>query len=180
MVMIAAEADFTRSNLYRYFATREEVFLDILKEDLTEWVVGLDERLGERPRSIREFAERWIDSLLEHPQMLGLLAILSTTLESGSSVAALAAFKRRMATIHRREIAHIVGVFPALTPRAAHRLILLRSSLIVGAFPAMNPTPKQIKAMGEAGVATEPREYRDMMIASVASFMSSLGAGPSQ
>jgi TetR/AcrR family transcriptional regulator len=46
MGMIAEEAAFTRSNLYRYFTTREEVFLSILKEDLVAWVRALPEDLG--------------------------------------------------------------------------------------------------------------------------------------
>ncbi len=35
--MIAKEADFTRSNLYRYFETKEEIFLELLKHDIGVW-----------------------------------------------------------------------------------------------------------------------------------------------
>ena len=176
LVMIAKEASFTRSNIYRYFATREEVFLDLLKNDLTEWVDQLGSWLTPEAHTIAEFAARWIDSLLEHPQMLSLLAILGTKLEAGSSVKALAEFKRQMTVIHRREIHSLMGAFRELTLRQAHTLILFRSSLIVGAFPAMEPTPKQIEAMAEARIDFNPEEYRDMMVAGVEVFARSLMA----
>ena len=148
LVMIAEEASFTRSNIYRYFA----------------------------PGSLTtgEFAARWIDSLLEQPRMLGLLAILGTKLEAGSSVDALAEFKRQLTVIHRREISTLIAAFPEFTPRQAHTLILFRSSLIVGAFPAMQPTPKQIEAMAEVSIEFNPAEYRDMMVAGVEVFALSL------
>lgn len=181
LVMIAKEASFTRSNLYRYFATRQEVFLDLLNHDLTAWVDRLGTWLTPGSLTIEEFAARWIDSLLEEPQMLGLLAILGTKLEAGSSVKALAEFKRQMTVIHRREIDTLMAAFPELTARKAHTLILFRSSLIVGAFPAMQPTPKQIEAMAEARIEFNPREYRDTMVAGVEVFTRSLmktGADP--
>lgn len=176
LVMIAKEASFTRSNLYRYFATREEVFLDLLKDDLTEWVDRLTDWLVPGSMTMGEFAARWIDSLLENRRMLSLLAILGTTLEAGSSVEALTEFKRRMTTIHLKEIDRLVAAFPQLTPRQAHTLILFRSSLIVGAFPAMQPTPKQIEAMTAAKIDFDPTAYRDMMVAGVEVFLRSLAA----
>lgn len=174
LVMIAEEASFTRSNIYRYFATKEEVFLDLLKFDLTEWVDQLGSWLTPGALTIGAFAARWIDCLLEYPRMLGLLSILGTKLEADSSVTALAEFKRQLTVIHRKEIGTLIAAFPEFTPRQAHKLILFRSSLIVGAFPAMHPTPKQIKAMAEAGIEFNPTEYRDIMVAGIEVFARSL------
>ena len=172
--MIAKEASFTRSNIYRYYATKEEVFLDLLKEDLTEWVRVLRGWLDPGGLTVSEFAARWIDSLLEHRLMLRLLSILGTKLEAGSSVQALASFKRQMKVIHRSEIESLRAAFPELTVQGAHSLILLRSSLVVGAFPAMQPTQKQLDAMAEAEVAFEPEAYRDAMVGGVEAYLGSM------
>lgn len=174
LVMIATESSFTRSNIYRYYATKEEVFLDILKEDLTEWVHNLRSWLDAGGMTVPEFAARWIDSLLEHRLMLRLLSVLGTTLEAGSSVDALAVFKRQISVIHRSEIQSLRSAFPALTVRNAHSLILLRSCLVVGAFPAMQPTQKQIDAMAISNVPFEPEAYRDTMVAGVEAYLESM------
>ena len=36
-VSIAREAKFTRSNLYKYFSSKEEIFLEFLKHDIILW-----------------------------------------------------------------------------------------------------------------------------------------------
>lgn len=169
--MIARAAGFTRSNIYRYFATREEVFLDILQADLTAWIAGLADWIAPGAHTVPAFVERWVDSLLEHPHMLGLLAVLGTKLEEGSSIEALAAFKRQSRENHLREIGHLTRAFPGLAQRDAHKAIQMRSALVVGAFPAIFPTQKQREAMDQAGIPFPGGDYRDAMVAAIESFM---------
>ncbi len=176
LVLIAKQARFTRSNLYRYFATKEEVFLEILKEDLTDWVAALDDWFTSDTPGLDDFARGWIDSILKQSRMLGLLILLGTKLETGTSVEALTGFKKQMSVIHLREIRFVRRVFPTLSLRDAHLLILLRSSLIVGAYPAMYPTVKQIDAANRAGIHPEGQDYRAMMIGAIGSYLRTLTA----
>ncbi|MHC4756423.1 MAG: helix-turn-helix domain-containing protein [Planctomycetota bacterium] len=37
MQLIAKEAGFTRYNLYKYFSSKEEIFLEFLKHDIILW-----------------------------------------------------------------------------------------------------------------------------------------------
>jgi TetR/AcrR family transcriptional regulator len=174
MVMIAKEADFTRSNLYRYFTTREEVFLEILRQDLESWIDELPSVLGDVPLSAHDFSKKWINGFLSRTRMNDLLAILSTKLEAGASVTALQTFKTRLVELQRREVPIIQTVLPGLSRSATYRLTMLRGALVVGAYPAMNPTPKQMDAMSLADIPFSAEPYRQMMIDSVMAFLQSL------
>ena len=47
-VAIAKEAKFTRSNLYKYFNTKEEIFFEFLKHDIILWRQDLDTTLQKK------------------------------------------------------------------------------------------------------------------------------------
>jgi TetR/AcrR family transcriptional regulator len=176
MGMIAEEAAFTRSNLYRYFTTREEVFLSILKEDLVAWVRALPEDLGSAALPAEGFSKIWIDSFLANSRMNDLLSVLSTKLEAGSSVEALMEFKIRISGLYREEAEAICKVIPGLSRPSAYRVLMLRSALVVGAYPAINPTGKQRDALSQAGIPIAAEQYRQMMIDSISAFIGALVA----
>ena len=77
--LIAREAKFTRSNLYKYFRTKEEIFLELLGRDLVQYSRDLVKALGENEAcNIAEFACIWTNTLIKHDRMLRLFAILSS------------------------------------------------------------------------------------------------------
>jgi AcrR family transcriptional regulator len=80
ILSIAKESGFTRSNIYRYFASKEEVYLSLITNDLGSWVGHTEKWLKQR-YTPPEFAEQWVDKTLTQKRLLGLLSILSTKLE---------------------------------------------------------------------------------------------------
>jgi len=89
--LITKEAKFTRSNLYKYFNTKEEIFLELLGQDLVQYSRDLVKALGEgEVRGVREFAHVWANTLIQHERMLRLFAILYTAREKNSSLERLA------------------------------------------------------------------------------------------
>lgn len=153
--LIAREASFTRSNLYRYFETREDIFLALLQHDMVLWRDAVMGRLANFKGSNRKLAEAWMALLLEHRRMIQLFAILYTLLEPNASLAALTDFKRQIVDIQMGLAGFLAQTVGFRSPEAASEFLLAQTFLLIGACPLMALTPKQLQAMSAAGMSTD-------------------------
>ena len=162
--MIAKEANFTRSNLYRYFETKEDIFLELIKRDIETWRQDVLENFTPENKSSRELADAWVELVLKKRRMIKLFTILFTLLERNASLEALTAFKRKI----NEEIGIVAQFLSAALPfpsiEAAAEFISTQSSLAIGSYPMMDLTPKQIEAMGVIEMDTSPELYRDRLV----------------
>ena len=162
--MIAKEADFTRSNLYRYFQTKEDIFLELMKHDIAVWRADILENFADQNITLHEFAEISVDLILKHRRMVKLFTILFTLLEPNSSLEALTAFKRKI-NEEIGMVAHFLStVLPFSSIEAAAEFISAQSSLAIGAYPMMDLTAKQKEAMQTIGMDTTPEYYKERLV----------------
>ena len=162
--MIAKEANFTRSNLYRYFRTKEDIFLELMEYDITLWRKDILENFADGTPSLHEVAEISVDLILKHKRMVKLFTILFTLLEPNSSLEALTAFKQKI-TEEIGMVAQFLSIaLPFPSVEAAAEFISAQSSLAIGAYPMMDLTPKQIEAMQTIGMDTSPEYYRERLV----------------
>ena len=104
MADTADEAGLAKGTLYLYFRTKEEMFLSIYIDQLGAWFDELDK--GLQPggdTSVAGFLKLLGDSLVSRPELLRLIAILHTSLESNVDAATARRFRlwfdeRRRAT----------------------------------------------------------------------------------
>lgn len=162
--MIAKEAHFTRSNLYRYFETKEDIFLELIKHDIEAWREEVLENFTAENKSLHELAEAWVDLVLKYKRMVKLFTILFTLLERNASLEALTAFKQKI----NEEIGTVAQFLSTTLPfpsvEAAAEFISAQSSLAIGAYPMMDLTPKQIEAMQSIEMDTSPEYYRERLV----------------
>ena len=162
--MIAKEADFTRSNLYRYFQTKEDIFLELMKHDIAVWRADILENFADQNITLHEFAEISVDLILKHRRMVKLFTILFTLLEPNSSLEALTAFKRKI-NEEIGMVAHFLStVLPFSSIEAAAEFISAQSSLAIGAYPMMDLTAKQKEAMQTIGMDTTLEYYKERLV----------------
>jgi len=150
---IAAEAGFTKSNLYRYFSSREEIFLNIFSDLFEKWVDDCLRRLRklEQDASITRFASTWIRSMKAHSQYLDLTPLMHISLERNSSMEQLIVFKR-VAMNRLYEIAvEINRIYPALTIQKAFSYLTLSFAATTNYWAASteNDALKEIYGMPE-------------------------------
>ena len=173
--LIAKEAGFTRSNLYRYFETKEDIFLELLQSDIRAWRGEVCERFGDEPLSAGSFAQTWVDLLLKHPRMLRLFAILYPLLEPNASLEALTEFKKAMLAEMDLIGEKLGRVYAFATPEAVSEFISVQTALAIGAFPMINLTEKQKEAMQQAGMPMDEAYFRGVLQHAVEMLLLGLG-----
>ena len=111
-----------KSNVLRYFDSREAIFLEILDEEFEAWLVDLDARLG-RPRARKanyaneiRVATAIADSLTERQSLCELAASMAVVLERNISYDFARDFKAR-ATTRIAELAQLVATHLPWLPR---------------------------------------------------------------
>ena len=169
--MIAREAHFTRSNLYRYFDTREDIFLELLKHDIADWRKEILEITPDGLGDLEKFSKTWVDLLQKHLRMIKLFTILYTQLEQNSSLEALTGFKKKLL----EELALVAGFlfsklpFPSI--ESATDFLFAQSFLAIGTYPMLELTSKQKQAMETVGMNTNPQYFKAIFTKSIHSLL---------
>lgn len=175
--MIARESGFTRSNLYKYFKTVEEILLEILKNDLTDWRIEVERRIKDQSWNVDQFSRRWMTILLDRGRMVGLLTILHTNLEKNASLEKLTDFKAHTIKQWKAMSKNLADALAFEDEQAAFRFLFAQMAVIIGVFPMWNLSPKQIEAMNIAGMDPAPKFYQDICLEAIRSILSDYLSG---
>jgi AcrR family transcriptional regulator len=99
---VARETGVTKAALYRYFRSKELLFIAVYRRAMSDWVSEVE---AAGPAG---FPEQFVDQILAHPVFCGLTAILHIALETGLSEDEAREFKLFLLTQTRR-ISAIIG-----------------------------------------------------------------------
>ena len=135
---IAAEAGFTKSNLYRYFSSREEIFLNIFSTLFAGWVDDCLKRLGKlkQDETIERFAKAYVRSMKDHTQFLDLTPMLFISLERNSSFEQLLAFKKASMDRLSKIALEVIRIYPALNIQKAFKYLNLTFAATINYWTA--------------------------------------------
>jgi AcrR family transcriptional regulator len=152
LAAIAKEANFTRSNLYKYYRSKDEIFLEILMTDIVAWREDLQGLLPGRRCSIGEFSTHFARSYRDHARLLDTLTILFVFIEKNASLENLAGFKSGL----KIEMANLAGLIcmslPAISLQQAEEFLIMQIATANGLHPMTNLTEKQQQAVSAAGL----------------------------
>jgi AcrR family transcriptional regulator len=152
-----------KSNVLRYFDSREAIFLEVLDEEFQAWLAALDARLG-KPRARKpgyavevRVATTMAVSLVEAELLCELLASMAVVLERNISGEFARDFKTR-ATANTVAVAQLVASHLPWLP-GEFSLFFAEAALMLtaGMYPFSVPTEPVRVAMAEMGLP-EPRE----------------------
>ncbi|WP_316676657.1 TetR family transcriptional regulator [uncultured Tolumonas sp.] len=134
MTRIAERAGVVKGTLYLYFATREELFLELLGEQLHDWFWDQESLAGNLPRASRlDAAARQIGaSVRQRPVLRGLLGVLDSHLLHNVPEPAVRAFQEEL-----RRRAHALGTLweralPFLRPGQGFAFLVRTMALVTG------------------------------------------------
>ena len=150
---IGAKTSFTRTSIYNYFQTKEEIFLALLQREHEAWVADLEELARQGGAlSVEEFADRMARMLEKRKCMLKLMCMNLYDMEGNSRLENLVAFKKVYAAAIDGVSRCLERFFPAMTARDIRTFIYAFFPFLFGVYPYAAPTEKQREAMELAHV----------------------------
>ena len=150
---IGAATSFTRTSIYNYFETKEEIFLSLLQREYEKWAEamnGIMEQKEAMPRD--ELAQTLARTLTDRPRLLRLLSMNLYDSEANSRPERLAEFKvtfgASMETVGRMVKKYI----PEMNDTELQRFLYAFFPFIYGIYPYTVVSEKQKLAMDQAGI----------------------------
>ncbi len=151
LLRIAQELDFTRSNVYRYFSTKEEIFLSMYVADMRRWSEDI-EREFNKPLSIEDFTEKWTQILCRQEQLLELSPLLAVTLERNTSEEAFRKTKLFLVELLFRVVGILRKALPMLSDEQIVEFIRTQQVLFSGAWPMSRLPERQKEILRELNI----------------------------
>lgn len=147
---IGAVTSFTRTSIYNYFQTKEEIFLALMQREYELWAAQINTLVEEHnTMSANDFASALAHSLESHEQLLKLLAMNHYDMEENSRPERLREFKVAYGASLDGVRACLEKFFPDID---AESFIFVFFPFLFGVYPYCMATQKQLDAMGEAGM----------------------------
>ena len=131
---IARETGLAKGTVFLYFRTKEEIFLAVTGQQMTEWFDAVDSRLTQLPASAttEDVVEIIANSLQERVYFTRLLAILSTVLEQNANYDAVLHFKQLLLIRLARTGALLERALGFLQPGEGAHLLMQLEALVIG------------------------------------------------
>ncbi len=136
---IALTAGITKSNIYRYFESREEILMRLLAKDLQAASESLACALT--PRPLPEVAATLAGGLAANPRLCLLISITASTLERNISTDTLREIKRDMVNSLDTTAAALHTALPEIPLAQAGEAVQTLFILAVGLWPFSTPGP---------------------------------------
>lgn len=150
---IGKATSFTRTSIYNYFQTKEEIFLALLQREYKLWNEKLRQIRTEHKTMTRlEFAEALAHSLEERENLLKLMSMNHFDMEDNCRIERLVEFK----VVYGQSLTEVRNCleqfFDEMTEQDKQDFIFSFFPFMFGIYPYTVVTEKQRKAMEQAKV----------------------------
>ncbi len=164
---IASEARFTKSNMYRYFSSKEEIFLNVFANLFESWVDDCTKLLKKLKQNvdISTFTKTWTKSLISHQKFLDLTPFLFISLEKNSSFEELLIFKKLSMKLLYKISIEISRIYPDVTSEKAFQFLNLSFASMSNYWAATKQSDALIKIYEqEEFQVMKPNFERNIMV----------------
>ena len=150
---IGRETTFSRTSIYNYFQTKEEIFLALLKREYDTWVKDLIEITETHDEmSDDEIAAALARTLKERAQLLKIMSMNHYDLEENSRMESLVEFKVSYGNALRQVMTMLTKFRPNMEVERRQNFVYTFFPFMFGIYPYTVVTEKQKEAMSQAGV----------------------------
>ncbi len=154
MKEIGNATTFTRTSIYNYFQTKEEIFLALLQMEYELWVQSLKQiQAGHERMTGEEFADALAHSLEERENLLKIMAMNHYDMEENSRLERLVEFKVAYGNSLDEVRNCLDKFFPEMTAQDKQNFLFSFFPFMFGIYPYTVVTEKQREAMRQAKVS---------------------------
>ena len=151
---IGQQTSFTRTSIYNYFETKEEIFLALFQQEYELFAEDLDGLCArEEKLSPDELASALAQALDRRPLMLKLLSMNLYDMEANSRMGRLVEFKTAYGESSAAVNRCLRKFVPALDEQGRQTFLYAFLPFVYGLYPYTIVTDKQRLAMDNAGIS---------------------------
>lgn len=149
---IADSTSFTRTSIYNYFQTKEEILMEVLRREYLLWAHELD-AIAEEHESLTadSFAYLIAKSIERRPLMIKILSMNHYEMEANSRLSELTRFKGAFGVAKRAMVRLLEKYFIIMTSEDRQHFMYIFFPFMFGIYAYTDVTEKQVEAMSEAG-----------------------------
>ena len=172
---IGQQTSFTRTSIYNYFETKEEIFLALLQREYELFVEDLN-HLCEEKNSLSgdELASELAYALERRMMMLKLLSMNLYDMEANSRMERLIEFKAAYGESKNAVDRCLQKFCPELDETARQTFLYAFLPFVYGLYPYTMVTEKQKEAMNVAGISYVYMSTYDMAYTSIRTLLKGL------
>lgn len=150
---IGKETSVTRTSIYNYFQTKEEIFLALFEREYMRWNEALKSILEEnRKLGKTKLAKALAESIADRPQLLKLLSMNNFDMEENSRPELLVSFKLAYGESLENMRKILRKFCPDMTAKEIKNFMYIFFPFMFGIYPYTSVTDKQKEAMQQADV----------------------------
>lgn len=161
MAELAERLDLAKGTLYRYFPTKESLFLALLHTRLENWFHRASAALSAlAPGDPARVAGTLVEALVEDPILPELLGLLHGVLEQNVALEEVIAFKRTLLGLVEEAAPVLERALPGLPPGQGALALFRLHPLVVGTHLQTRSNPVLEAAYREPGLACFALDFR--------------------
>ena len=174
---IAGATSFTRTSIYNYFQTKEEIFLALMQKEYERWVAALDNLAASYTvMSVEAFSGALAHTLEKRGMLLKLLSMNHFDMEENSRPECLREFKKAYGASIEALRRCLAKFFPGMDAKAQQDFLYAFLPFLYGLYPYTTVSGKQRLAMAEAGLDFIYMSVYDMACNCVSALLRGIGA----
>ncbi len=151
--MISEHAGITKASTYRYFESKEDIYLELLLKVTGYWVTDVERALAPlaEQADIKRIAEILVQNSTRNPQYWNLMSVLSSILERNITLENLKVRKKQMEEFFLRITNALKTAIPQLSISKIHLLLQSFIYLIEGGWHTAYPSQVMTELLDTKG-----------------------------
>ena len=150
---IGEETTFSRTSIYNYFQTKEEIFLALFKREYERWIDDLSEMYEQNSEMPKEmFADKLANTVAKRKNLLKLLSMNMYDMEENSRMEELIELKKAYGNAIKMVKKCVDKFFKEMSENEKDEFVFLFFPFMYGIYPYAEVTEKQMQAMNSADV----------------------------
>jgi AcrR family transcriptional regulator len=133
---ISRHAGITKASTYRYFESKEDIYLHLLIDNSGRWLSHIEKALAPMAEQgeAMAVAKILVETITQRPQLWNLLAVVTGILQHNVSIGNMVKHKRRITESYLRFINAIKVAIPKLSIEQIKLLLTMFNHIIAGGW----------------------------------------------